>query len=97
MSLPPPPGILFGTRGKLSKLRSIEILHGGAGDEVLKAKELRQTGEWTQTEAGAEHVHLCVCVCEFAWLWSSQRKKQSEERWKTKRTNREEKQDKWGS
>lgn len=31
MSLPPPPGILFGTRGKLSKLRSTENLQRGAG------------------------------------------------------------------
>ena len=45
MSLPPPPGILFGTRGKLSKLRSIEDLQRGAGAEGLKATELRHTGE----------------------------------------------------
>ena len=45
MSLPPPPGILFGTREKLSKLRSTENLQWVLELRELKAVELRHSSE----------------------------------------------------
>lgn len=36
MSLPLPPGILLGTRGKLSELRTVENLQRGAGAAELR-------------------------------------------------------------
>lgn len=57
-SAPPPPGILLGTRGKLSKLRTVENLQRGAAGAAV---ELRHAGERVSSD-GADVKSVCNCV-----------------------------------